>query len=193
MKGLVNTSIIITVLIAIGIGGSIFMDINLNDRLTASQERGYENGYDYGYKTGLLEGNSAGFQEGSKSSYEKGNGADDGNSESGFYFVYNPTYDEVLKLLDESEMSSAQEINNYAEATGIRTAYVRSLIAEPASKGMIYIYELIAFETVDKGLVIIEPWLYREVKVEIGRSYSETNGFSTPDYDDTITKVTIVW
>ena len=193
MKGLVNTSIVITVLIAIGIGGAIFMDINLNDRLNASQERGYEDGYNYGYKTGLLEGNSVGFQEGSKSSYEKVNGAYDGNSESGFYVVYNPTYDEVLKILAESEMGSAQEIHDYSEANGFRTAYVRCLIARPALDGMIYIYELIAFETVDKGLVIIEPWSHREVKVEVGRSYSETNDFPTPDYDNTITKITIVW
>jgi hypothetical protein len=46
---------------------------------------------------------------------------------------------------------------------------------------------------VDRGLIIIEPWSHREVKVEVGESYSKMNGFPASPYDDTVTKMTIVW
>jgi len=78
------------------------------------------------------------------------------------------------------------------EANGIRTAYVRCQIARKAEERMVYICHLVAFETVDNGL-IIRPRSHKEVKVEVGKSYSELNGFPTPPYDDTITKITIVW
>ena len=58
---------------------------------------------------------------------------------------------------------------------------------------MVYVLHLVAFETVDRGFVIIEPWSKREVRVAEGGSYSELNGFDIPEYDDTITKITVVW
>jgi hypothetical protein len=85
------------------------------------------------------------------------------------------------------------EVHDYTEANGIRTAYVRIPIARPAAEGMVYIYELVAFETVDQGLLIIEPWSHREVRVEVGERYSELNDFSTSLHNDTITDITIVW
>jgi hypothetical protein len=39
----------------------------------------------------------------------------------------------------------------------------------------------------------VEPSTQREVAVEVDRSYRELNGMPLKDYDDTITKITIVW
>jgi hypothetical protein len=58
---------------------------------------------------------------------------------------------------------------------------------------MVYLYHLIGFETTDRGFVVIRPRTHEEVKVEVGQSYSGLNGFPSPAYDDTITKITIVW
>jgi len=110
-----------------------------------------------------------------------------------FYFLYNPSYDEILTILSESHLYSAQEILDYSRANGIRAAYVRAPIARPAPDGRIYLYQLVAFETVDRGLVIIEPRSHREVKVAVGASYSLLNYFPQSPFDDTITKVTFVW
>jgi hypothetical protein len=79
------------------------------------------------------------------------------------------------------------EINNFAEANGIRTAYIRVGIAAGGS------YRIVAFETVDRGFIFIRPRSHEEIKVEVGKSYSELNGFPFPSYDDTIIKITIVW
>ena len=193
MKGLIKTSIIIAVLIVVGIITSIIITSNLSNRVAANRERGFEEGRTQGYEASFREGGRAGYQEGSKIGYEMSRDKDISDFGEGFYFTYNPTYDEVQAILAESKKTTATEINYYAETNGIRTAYVRCQIARKAAEGMVYIYHLVAFETVDKGLIIIEPRSHKEVKVEVGKRYSELNGFPTPPYDDTITKITIVW
>ncbi|MFC2010822.1 hypothetical protein ACFLUR_00825 [Chloroflexota bacterium] len=201
MKGLIKTVIIMAMLIFVGIGASAIVYTYLANRLATAHDNGLEEGYNQGYLEGLQEGNEAGYQEGSKIGYTKGNDGDyDISNEKGFYFVYNPTYDEVHKILAEREQAlaedkkdSAKEIHNYAEANGIRSGYVRALIARQARKGMVYLYELVAFETVDRGFIIIEPWSHTEVKIEVGKRYNELNGLPPRAYDDTITKITIVW
>jgi len=196
MKRLIKTSIIIATLIVIGIVTSIIITSNLSNRVATAHERSFEEGRTQGYETGFHEGSSTGFQDGSKIGYEKGReGYDSYNGDygTGFYFTYNPTYDELQAILAESNKTTAMEINNYAEANGIRTAYVRCQIARKTTERMVHIYDLVAFETVDRGFIIIRPRSHEEVKVEVGKSYSELNGFPTPSYDDTITKITIVW
>lgn len=193
MKGLIRTTIIMVLIIAVGVGTSILLTFQLVNRLEAARERGYETGHAEGYVAGFKGGHIAGYQEGSKIGYIKADQENRGSDETGFYFLYNPAYDEVRKILAENEMYSAREIHDYAEANGIRSAYIRCPIARKATEGMIYIYELVAFETVDKGLIIIEPWSHREVQIEVGKSYSELNGFPAQDHNDTITKITIVW
>ena len=194
MKGLIKTSIVIAVLIVVGIATSVIVTSYLASRLAAAHERGFEEGYTQGHMVGFREGSRIGYQEGSKIGYEKAEGGGYGSSyEAGFYFLYNPTYDEVQEVLAEGEMDSAGEIHDYAETNGIRTAYVRCQIARKAAAGMVYVLELVAFETVDNGIIIIEPWSHKEVKVEVGKGYRELNGLPTPPYDDTITEITIVW
>jgi len=194
MKRLIIALTIIAALIAAGIGTSVLITSDLNNRLAAAYERGCEEGQSQGYLEGLQDGSSVGYQEGSRVGYEKGNWrAYSGSYGEGFYFVYNPTYDEVQEILVEGEKSSAKGIHDYAETSGIRVAYVRCQIARKAAEGMVYLYELVAFETVDNGFIIIEPWSHREVKVAVGKGYNELNGFPTSPYDDTITEVTVVW
>ena len=194
MKGLIQTTIIITAIIAAGIITSIIITSNLNNRLAVAHERGFEEGLARGYRLGFQKGSEAGYQEGSQIGYQKANWIDYRSSDgTGFYFVYNPTYTDLLEILAEVKKGSAQEVHDYTTANGLRAAYVRCQIARKAAEGMVYIYQLVAFETVDKGLTMIEPWSHKEVKLEVGKSYSELNGLPTRPYDDTITKVTIVW
>jgi len=188
MKGLIKTSLILAALIGVGFVTSIIISSNLSNRVAATRELRFEEGRSQGYEAGLYEGSKAGYQEGSKIGYAMSQDKDISDLGEGFYFTYNPTYDEVRAILAESKKTSAMEINNFAEANGIRTAYVRVGIATGGS------YTIVAFETVDKGLILVAPWWeHQEVKLEIGKRYSELNGFPVPDFDDTITKITIVW
>lgn len=196
MKGLIITFIVIMALIGAGIVDGVIINNDLNNRVDAAHERGYTEGYTQGYEEGLRQGSEAGYQEGSKTGYQEGkNGYYGANSNQGtnFYFTYNPTSDEVQALLAKGKKNYAQDIHDYAETHGIRAAYVRCKIARQATEEMLNIYELVAFETVDNGLIIIEPWSHKEVKVEVGQSYNELNGYPTSPYDDTITEITIIW
>jgi len=194
LKGLLITFAVIAVLTGMGVGIGALASNRLNRSVADAKQQGFSEGYSKGYTEGLQLGNEAGYQEGSKLGYLEAGGADVSQvNKPGYYFMYNPTYDEMMMALTRSEMDSAQTILDYAKANGIRAAYVRVPIARPASEGRIYLYQLVAFETVDRGLVIIEPRSHREVKVEAGKSYSQLNGFPVSQYDDTITKVTMVW
>ncbi len=193
MKGLIKTGLIIAALIGIGFVTSIIITSNFKNRVAATHEYGFEEGRTQGYEAGFREGGRAGYQEGSKIGYEMSQDKDISDEETGSYFTYNPTYDEVREILAESNKTTATEINNFAEANGIRTAYIRCQIARKTTEGTVYVYNVVAFETVDRGFIIIRPRSHEEVKVEVGKSYSELNGFPTPSYDDTITKITIVW
>ena len=194
MKGLIISFIVVVTLIGIGIGVSAFIYNKLINSVPVVYARGFEEGHAQGYQDGFKEGSEAGYQEGSRVGYAKDKGID-GSSDNvaGYYFLYNPTYDEVREILAQGTMGSAKEIHDYAEINGIRVGYVRCPIARKAPKGRVYLYQMVAFETVDRGLIIIEPWSHREVKVEVGKSYRELNGFPASPYDDTVTKMTIVW
>ncbi len=194
MKGLLITFLIMIILITGGASASYVVYNNLNEKMATAHQEGYEKGHLKGYEQGFEEGGSTGYQEGSKEGLIE---ADWRNTEdvnkTGSYFLYNPTYAEVQEILDLSKADNADDIHKFAGVNGIRVAYVRIQIAREASEGMVYIYQLVAFETIDKGLIFIEPWSYDEVKIEIGKSYSELNDLPTRSYDDTITKITIVW
>lgn len=194
MKGLIKAIIIIFVLIIVGVGASAFVTVDLMNDVVVAHNRGFAEGHTRGYEEGWRDGSRDGYQDGSQVGYRKDNQVTyNGSDGDGFYFLYNPTYDELRGMLAGSKALNARELVDYAEINGIRAAYVRCQSAREASQEMVYIHELVAFETADKGVIIIEPWQHQEVKIEIGKSYSVLNGFDAPAYDDTITKITFVW
>ena len=148
-------------------------------------EIGYAAGEEEGGNTGDREGYTAGKEEGYTNGYitglEKVIGTD--------YLVRNPTYSEVLKILDQLKATSALQINNDCESEGIRTGYVRANIAEGSGRGV----DSVAFETVDRGLIIIWPPTLEEWEPQVGKRVSWFLGTSSPDYDDTIVRITITW
>lgn len=100
MKGLITTSIIIAVLIAIGFVTSIIISSNLSNRVASAREHSFEEGRTQGYEAGFREGSRAGYQEGSKIGYAMSQDKDISDLGEGFYFTYNPTYDEVRDPTD---------------------------------------------------------------------------------------------
>jgi len=194
VKEQVISGIIITGLIIISLVASIFINNNLIRKTAEAHRLGYESGYAEGVVVGSREGSMAGYQKGSRVGYLESTGRrDDSDLAERLIFLYNPTYDQARQILAESEKTSTREINDYAEANGIRTAYVRCQIARGIDEGKVYVYKLVAFQSVDEGLIFVEPRSHQEVKIEVNRSYSELNSSPMPPYDDTITKITIVW
>ena len=194
LKGPFIALLVLVLLVGVGAGAGALVYSNLGNSVNDAGVRGYEEGYSTGYNEGLKEGSEAGYQEGSKVGLLEASGEEKSDvSKEGYYFLYNPTYDEMLLSLTKGQLNSAKDILDFAEANGMRAAYVRVPIAREAREGRVYLYQLVGFDTVDRGFVIIEPRSHRGVKVEVGQSYSRLNGFPVSPYDDTITSVTVVW
>jgi hypothetical protein len=64
-----------------------------------------------------------------------------------------------------------------------------SILGSPGDRA----HSAATFETVYQGLIFIEPQYNDEVKLCHGISYAEENGYDEPDYDDTITRLSVEW
>ncbi|MDD5127590.1 MAG: hypothetical protein PHR43_05815 [Dehalococcoidales bacterium] len=122
------------------------------------------------------------------------------------YNVKDPTYQQMLDFLkaDMTDRKSyidgeyecrhfATEVCNNADAQGIRCAYVS--LEFPHETG----HAIIAFSTIDKGIIYIEPQSDELVKLELGKRYYQSvipSGgytYATPSYDDTVLEVLVAW
>lgn len=115
------------------------------------------------------------------------------------YALRDPTYKEMkdfvaadltnMKLYIREAYTGDQfsrDVNNSAKEKGLRCAFV--LISYSGGKGN----NLVAFQTVDKGLVFINPRDDKEMKVAEGVRYWRDNSY-TVTWDDTIVDIIIVW
>ena len=113
----------------------------------------------------------------------------------------NPTYSELNDFLAQDKTDSneyvsgryvcfefATELNNNAEANGIRAAYVRIRFNEWA-------HAVVAFDTVDRGLIFIEPQSDREVELNIDKPYSWLTAGAdiTTRLDAVVLEVQFIW
>lgn len=161
---------------------------------------GSQTEYEAIYNQGYDQGKDAGFDDGYKSGYEAGLKPSPEQEISSDYIPQNPTYQEMKVFLaqDTTNLNEyepdeyvctdfAAAVNNNADSQGIRCAIVD--ISYPEGYG----HTIVAFETIDKGLIFIEPQFDQEVKLVVGQSYSQTNKFSSAPRDDTINRFLIVW
>jgi hypothetical protein len=186
----VATAVSIFLAILILCGGSLFL----------GYVRGYQKGnagsYTQAYSQGKDEGYKAGYQSGLQAEYKPSPEQKTSNE----YSLQNPTYQEMKTFLaqDTTNVNNyvedqyvcvdfAATVNNNAEAKGIRCAVVD--IFYPDGYG----HTIVAFDTTDRGLIYIEPQFDQEVKLVVGRSYSQLNNFTAAPRDDTIKRYLIVW
>jgi hypothetical protein len=202
---------IIGILAALGAGAYILY----NAAYTVGDAAGYDDGYLAGHKVGYIEGNQDGYNEG----YDLGQ--DEGYSEgetAGYTVGYNagyaegieagtghgyclrdPSYAEAVAFLnhdrtdrnhydEDSYVCShfSRDVCNNAEAEGLRCAFVELRYSDSG-------HSIIAFDTIDRGLVYFEPQFDDEVSLEIGRRYSQLNGYVIPSFDDVIRDILVIW
>lgn len=172
-------------------------------------DKGYIEGDTEGYETGLTTGNDEGeiigfvtgekdgYQEGWKSGYQpsKTQGYNSGYS-TGYtevidsdFLVHNVTYVRIMKMLDNSNVKTAEQLNNEFEDAGIRSGYVWVKYARGGGYGI----ALVAFDTIDKGIIFVKPWSHQIVYPEIGEDIFESLNIPPEDFDGTITNITISW
>ena len=164
---------------------------------TEGYETGLTTGYDEGETTGFVIGEKDGYREGWMSAYQPGKtqGYDSGYS-TGYtevidsdFPVYDVTYARVMKMLDNSNVKTAGQLNNEFEDAGIRSGYVWVKYARGGGYGI----ALVAFDTIDKGIIFVKPWSYQIVYPEIGEDIFELFDIPPEDFDGTITNITISW
>jgi len=119
--------------------------------------------------------------------------------------LHNPNYEEVIRFLSEDKTDAnqyvesayicahfAREVNNNAESRGIRCAYVDLRYPTLA-------HAIVAFDTIDEGMVYFDPQTDERVRPVIGREYwrciepQAGYYYIAPGYDDTIEDIIVVW
>ncbi|GAI54885.1 unnamed protein product, partial [marine sediment metagenome] len=119
------------------------------------------------------------------------------------YTIKDPTYNRMMSFIGEDKTDKkryvegkytcshfAMDVCNNAEEEGFRCAFAIILYAEGG-------HAIIAFNTIDEGLIYIEPQGDELVEPEIGKSYYQCvipePGREKPDYDDTIEEILVIW
>ena len=122
------------------------------------------------------------------------------------YNIKDPTYKDMMSFIMEDRTDNKEYIEgeyicedftadvcNAAEREGIRCASVS--LRYPDGLG----HAIIAFNTIDKGLIYIEPQTDELVEPEIGEHFYKcvvTKAgyyYEKPDYNDTIQKILVIW
>jgi hypothetical protein len=184
------------------------------DGMIEGKRIGYTNGYNVGeqagYKTGYSSGLATGTQAGYQDGYSKGEtaGYDIGLAD-GFghgYTIKDPTWAQVLAFLANDKTDEKPYINdtyvcshfsrdvcNNAEAAGIRCAVVELRFVSEQG------HLIVAFNTIDRGLVYFEPQSDEQAMPTIGKKYytivipKPGYYYLPPTYDDTIADMVLIW
>ncbi|MBA7506693.1 hypothetical protein ES706_05388 [subsurface metagenome] len=172
-----------------------------SDKIAAAYEESYDIGHDQTYDVGYQEAYGEAYDKGYDKGYEIGLETGSKAGVATRVELYNPTHKEMREFLARDKTDSnpfvigeyvcsdfAAEVNNNAEADGIRAAYVRIRSKE-------WGHALVAFETVDRGLIFIEPQSDREVGLVIGEPFPWylVGAISPMSSYDPIVEIQIIW
>jgi len=176
------------------------MNSSVSESLAAAYNKNYNEGYDRNYQGTYQSAYSAAYDEGYEKAYQIGLKTQSGEDVATRAELHNPTYQELRQFMDSDPTEAnpyitgvymcadfAAQLNNNAEFKGIRAAYVIIHARE-------WSHAIVAFETVDRGMVFVEPMLDTEVEVVIGKPYRWMAGRegSTP-YEDTVVSLEFIW
>ncbi len=169
--------------------------------VAVAYEDSYDKGYDQAYDVGYQEAYGEAYDKGYAKGYEIGLATGSKAGVATRVELSDPTHREMREFLARDKTDSkpyikgeyvcndfAAELDNNAEADGIRAAYVRI-----RSKGLWY--AVVAFETLDRGIIFIEPQSDKEVKLVIGDPFPwHLVGKANPlGYRDPIVEIQIIW
>ena len=174
----------------------------------SGKTNGYDEGYEEGYTTGEQDGYNQGYIDGKDAGYIEGyDNVNEDILEQG-YTLRNPTYQEVIDFLKEDKTDEnlfiegtygvyvcshfARDVNNNAQEQGLRCALIE--LRYPDSG-----HSIIAFDTIDEGLVCFDPQSDERVRPVVGENYYQCVEprpgyyYQKPPYDDTIMDILVIW
>jgi hypothetical protein len=176
--------------------------IGYTDGYDVGEQEGYTTGYSSGLATGTQTGYQDGYSKGETAGYEVG--LTDGFGHG--YTIKDPTWAQVLDFLAKDKTDEktydlptyvcshfSEDVCNNAEAAGIRCAIVE--LRYVSEQG----HMIVAFNTIDRGLVYFEPQSDEQALPAIGKKYYTTiipkagYYYVPPAYDDTIEDMVVIW
>jgi len=168
---------------------------------SAGHEAGYDSGEQDGYTSGKQDGYDEGYPAGREYGYDEGMEAGLGHG----YTLKDPTYRQLVDFMREDNTNEneyvedvyvcshfARDVCNNAEQQGLRCGFV--IINHPEGT-----HTIIAFDTIDKGLLFFEPQSDERVRPVVGTRYYQCVDprpgyyYAQPPYDDTINEILVVW
>ena len=208
------------ILALVGIGGFALYHMAYAMGDTAGYGKGYSAGQEIGYSLGKQDGYNEGYVSGKEESYDQGynlgkaegyeQGYDEG-IQAGLghgYTLRDPTYKQAVAFLREDKTDRnkyvedtygvyvcshfARDVCNNAEAEGLRCAFVEVRFREEG-------HAIIAFNTIDEGLVYFEAITDEKVRPVVGKRYYQCIEpkpgyyYAPPSYDDTIIDILVIW
>lgn len=217
MKWIKRVFISMGILVLVGAGSFVLYNVAYAIGDAAGYDNGYSAGQKIGYSSGEQDGYDEGYVSGKQEGYDEGydlgkaDGYEDGYAEgieAGLghgYTLRDPTYKEAVTFLrgdrtdknkydEDSYVCShfARDVCNNAEAEGLRCAFVSLIYPEGG-------HALIAFDTIDKGLVYFDAITDERVKPVVGKRYYQCIEpragyyYVKPPFDDTIMDILVIW
>ena len=192
------------------LGGLVALDIlvyisatgsTFSEKVASAYTDGYDKGYAQNYEVAYQEAHSEAYEKGYDKGLEIGLRVGSRERVATRVELRKPTYKELREFLAQDKTDSnpfirgeyvcfdfAAELNNNAEANGNRAAYVRIHSKE-------WGHAVVAFETVDRGLIFVEPQSDKDVELVIGQPYPwQASGADRPTkYDDPVDRIQIIW
>ncbi|MEM1530437.1 MAG: hypothetical protein QXQ42_04595 [Candidatus Bathyarchaeia archaeon] len=155
---------------------------------------GYEDGYSHGFRTGNLTSFSIGYNLGYEAGYLQGviDGAGRG------FTIRDPTYKEAMTFIEIDQTDKNKYIEGVYTCINFAADFKMNAFNSGYKCGLVYIefpsgaHALVCFNTIDKGLIFIEPQTDSTMRVEVGIHYWRDNGYLCP-WDDTIIRYIIIW
>jgi len=208
MKWLIGIFIAMGILILIGMGGYTLYGLAYSEGATAGYEDGYTVGHEAGYSSGKQDGYDEGYSSGRADGYDEGYevGVEAGLGHG--YTLRDPAYEEVITFIgqdktDENEYIEdtygvyvcshfTRDVGNNAEEAGLRSAFVELRYLDGG-------HAIIAFDTIDEGLVYFDVQTDERVRPVIGERYYQCIEpragyyYVRPSYDDTIRDILVIW
>ena len=195
---------IILIGILAGIDLSIFLgatNSTFDDRVAAAFKDAYDYGYTQTYDINYQKAMAEGYDKGYTKGLEISDSRNSTQPTSRLVQMHNPTYAEMKAFLaaDQTDKKPyidgqyvcfdyASDVNNAADAAGLQAAYVRLRSSD-------WGHAVVAFDTVDRGLIFIEPQSDAEVNLVVGQPYPWQQGKATSPLSatDRILEIEIIW
>jgi hypothetical protein len=191
----------LVILAVMCLGGFIVYNIAYAMGEAAGYDTGYSSGQGAGYTSGTQEGYDEGYNAGKADGYDEGVVAGVGHG----YTLRDPTYQEAASFIEQDRTNDneyledsyvcshfARDVCNNAEGKGFRCAFVDIRYPEAG-------HAIIAFDTVDAGLVYFDAITDERVRPVIGKRYytcvepREGYYYEESSFDDTIMDILVVW